>query len=196
MKFLIKKSILLIVTLSLGFFVFGCQKSAPPTYYINPNVDFSFFKKVAVMPLNNLTNEKSAGEIVRQVIISELLASGLVEVVIPGEVMAAVNELAIQNISSLNERQINALGKVLNVEAIILGSVEEYGESRTGTISSPEVTISLLMADAGTGNIIWSITSTRGGAGFMARHFGAKSMTMSETVLAVVRDAIQTLASY
>jgi len=193
MKF-INRNILAVFICVLLFIVSGCRGSVPLNYYINPDIDFSYFKRVAVMPLNNLTNDKSAGEIVRQVVISELLASGLVDVVIPGEVIAAVNEMGIQNISSLSAKQINALGKALNVEAIIMGSVEQYGESRTGNISTPEVTVTLMMADTGTGNIIWSITATRGGAGFMARHFGARSNTMSETVLAVVRDAIRTLA--
>ena len=37
---------------------------------------------------------------------------------------------------------------------------------------------------------------TRGGLDFMARHFGAKSETMSEVVQGVVREAIQTLVEY
>lgn len=195
MRFFRKNTLLLFICIML-FFISGCRGGAPLNYYINPDIDFSYFKKVAVMPLNNLTTDKTSGEIVRQVVISELLASGLVDVVIPGEVMAVVNELGIQNIGSLNARQINALGKALNVEAVIMGAVEQYGESRVGNISTPEVTITLMMADTGTGNIIWSVTATRGGAGFMARHFGARSKTMSETVLAVVRESIDTLAGY
>ena len=50
-----------------------------------------------------------------------------------------------------------------------------------------------MMADTSSGSIIWSVTKTRGGAGFMARHFGARADTMSEAVLKVVREAIQTL---
>jgi hypothetical protein len=148
------------------------------------------------MPMDNLTDEKFAGEIVRHVVISELLASGLVDVVVPGEVMAAINKLGIKSISSLSTEQIKAIGRALKVEAVIMGSVEEYGERRIGNISAPVVTITLMMADTGTGTIIWSVTKTGGGANFLARHFGAKSKTMSETVLAVVRDAIQTLYEY
>ncbi|MBI4849739.1 MAG: hypothetical protein HY808_14410 [Nitrospirae bacterium] len=179
--------------LLIFLFTSGCGGKAP-VYHIREDIDFSYFKKVAVMPLDNLSNDRTAGEVVRQVVISELLSSGLVDVVVPGEVMAAVSELDIKNISSLSEKQIKALGKALKVEALIMGSVEQYGESRSGNISAPEVTITLMMADAGTGNIIWSITTTRGGAGFMARHFGARSETMSETVLTAVREAIRTLA--
>ena len=188
-KYILTLTILITVMLS------GCGGKAP-VYHIDPNVDFSFFKNVAVLPLDNLTNNKSSGEIVKQMVISELLASGLVDVVIPGEVMSAISELGIQNISSLNKTQIKALGNALKVEAVIMGSVEQYGEVRSGNMSAPEVTITLMMAEVESGNVVWSITLTRGGLDFMARHFGAKSETMSEVVQGVVREAVQTLVEY
>lgn len=177
------------------FMISGCRSSTP-TYHISQDIDFSFYKTVAVMPLENFTNDRFAGEIVRQVIISELLASGLVDVIVPGEVMRAVNELGITSLSSLNANEIKALGTALKVEAIIMGSVEEYGETRMGSISAPQVTVTMMMADIGTGSIVWSITNTRGGASFMARHFGARHETISETVLLLVRESIQTLFAY
>ena len=191
---LCKKYILTFMALIMVMFS-GCAGNGP-VYHISPNVDFSFFKHVAVLPLNNLTNNKMAGEIVNQVIISELLASGLVDVVIPGEVMSAINEMGAQNISTLNKDQIKTLGAALNIESVIMGSVEQYGDVKLGNMSAPEITITLMMAEIESGNIIWSITLTRGGLDFMARHFGAQSETMSEAVLGVVREAIQTLVQY
>jgi len=172
--------------------VSGCRSSAP-VYHIREDIDFSYFKKVAVMPLDNLTPERAAADIVRQIVTSELLASGLVDVIVPGEVMTALNDLDIKNISSLNEKQIQAIGKSLQVEGLIIGAVEKYGETRIGNVSAPEATITLMMADTGSGNIVWSMTGTRGGADFMARHFGAKSETMSETVMVLIRGMVQTL---
>ena len=189
------KKYILTLTILITVMLSGCGGNAP-VYHIDPNVDFSFFKNVAVLPLDNLTNNKAAGEIVKQMVISELLASGLVDVVIPGEVMSAISELGIQNISSLNKNQIKALGNALNVEAVIMGSVEQYGEVRSGNMSAPEVTVTLMMAEIESGDIIWSITLSRGGLDFMARHFGAKSETMSEIVQGVIREAIQTLVEY
>ena len=93
----------------------GCRSSGI-IYHINENVDFSFIKRVAVMPMDNLTNEKSANEIVRHVVISELLASGLVEVVVPGEVMYAINRLNIKNISSHCCK--NTTNKIIEVDAV------------------------------------------------------------------------------
>lgn len=188
-----KKKYLITLIFAL-FIISGCRSSGIPTYHISEDIDFSFYKRIAVMPLDNLTNEKFAGDIVRQVVISEILASGLIDVIVPGEVMSVVNDLGIKTVTALSAGQIKSLGKALGVEAVILGSVEEYGTVKLGSVNAPQVTITLMMADTSTGFIVWSITKTRGGAGFMARHFGARHETISETVLMLVRDAIQTLA--
>ncbi|UCD35581.1 MAG: hypothetical protein JSU90_01750 [Nitrospiraceae bacterium] len=171
----------------------GCRR-ATPVYHMSEDVDFSFYKRVAVLPLENFTNERYAGEIVREVVVSELLASGLVDVVFPGDVRSAMNDLEITSVSSLTADQIKLLGNALKVEALIVGAVEEYGMVKVGNVSAPQVTISLMMADAGSGSIVWSISRTRGGASFLARHFGARHETISETVLYLVREAVQTLA--
>ncbi|MCG2720759.1 MAG: hypothetical protein L6290_01930, partial [Thermodesulfovibrionales bacterium] len=94
---------------------------------------------------------------------------------------------------SPNSEQLQSIGKSLKVQGLILGAVNKYGEIREGNVSAPEVAITLMMADSSSGSIIWSVTKTRGGASFMAKHFGARADTMSETVLQVVRESIQTL---
>jgi TolB-like protein len=173
--------------------VTGCRSIGPSWFYVRQDTDFSFIKRVAVLPMENLSNDKFAADIVSDLVVSELLASGLVDVVIPGDVTAALNKLDIKSISSPSAEQIKALGKALRVEAVITGTIEQYGETTFGNVSSPEVTISFMMTDVGSGSIIWSVTKTRGGLSFMAKHFGARSETLSETVLAVVREAILTL---
>ena len=194
LKFLKKK--ILVSVIFIVFIIPGCGGKGARVFHIRQDIDFSFIKRVGVLPLDNLTAERFAGEAVRQVVISELLASGLVDVVVPGECVAAVEKLGPKSISSLTAEQIKAIGNALKVQAVILGSVERFGEVRIGNVPAPEVAITLMMADVSSGSIIWSITKTRGGAGFMARHFGARSETMSETVLEVVREAIQTLIKY
>ncbi|MEW6570410.1 MAG: hypothetical protein AB1390_04450 [Nitrospirota bacterium] len=190
------KQLLSLSSIFFLLFISGCGGKGSPAFYISQDVDFSFIKRVAVLPLENLTNEKFAGDAVRQVVISELLASGLVDVVCPGDVASALDSLKIKHGQTLNAEQIKAVGKALKVQAVIMGAVNKYGEIREGNVSAPEVSITLLMADTSSGSIIWSITKTRGGPSFWAKHFGARSDTMSETVLKVVREAIQTLYEY
>ena len=180
----------MLLTVSLSF---SCAGRGTPSFYIRQDYDFSFIKKVAVLPLDNLTNEKFAGEAVRQVVICELLTTGLVDVIVPGDADAAIDKLGLRSFKLPNEEQIKTIGNALKVQAVVFGSVEKFGEVRSGNITAPEVTITLMMADASSGSIVWSATKTGGGASFMARHFGAKSETMSEAVLRVVREAIQTL---
>jgi hypothetical protein len=177
----------------LLFISFGCAGRGTPSFYIRQDYDFSYLKKVAVLPLDNLTNEKFAADAVRQVVICELLSTGLVDVAVPGEADAAVDKLGVKSVRSLNAEQIKTVGNVLKVQAVVLGAVDKFGEVRIGNISAPEVTITLMMADTSSGSIVWSVTKTGGGASFMARHFGARSETMSEAVIRVVREAIQTL---
>jgi hypothetical protein len=186
----------LFVILCTTLLVSGCRTNRPPTFHISPDTDFSFIQRIAVVPFDNLTAVRAADEIVRQVVISEFLASGLVDVVVPGEVTSVLNSLGVKSTSSLNADHIRTIGKALKVEAVVMGSVEQYGFQKMGTVSAPELTVTLMMADTSTGSIIWSVTKTGGGASFMARHFGAKSKTMSETVLSVVREAIETFTEY
>ena len=190
------KKYILAGTLFLLCISFGCGGKGTPAFYISHDIDFSFIKKVAVLPLDNLTNERFAGDTIRQVVISELLASGLVDVACPGDAIAAIETLKLKPGQPLSADQIKAVGKALKVQAVVLGAVNKFGEVKEGNVSAPEVAITLMMADTGSGTIIWSVTKTRGGAGFMARHFGARSETMSETMLKVIREALQTLYKY
>jgi len=173
-----------------------CGGKGTPSFYMNQDVDFSFIKRVAVLPFENLTNERFAGDMVRQVVISELLATGLVEVTVPGDPISAIEKLRLKPGDPISADQIKTVGKDLKVQAVILGAVEEFGEVRYGNVSAPEVSITIMMADTSSGSIIWSVTKSKGGAGFWARHFGARSDTMSETVIAVVREALKTLFEY
>ena len=175
------------------FIISGCAGRGTPSFYIRQDYDFSFVKKVAVLPLDNLTNEKFAADAVRQVVVCEFLSTGLADVAVPGEAEAAVDKLGLKSIRALSAEQIKTLGNSLKVQAVVFGSVEKFGEVRIGNISAPEVTITLMMADTTSGSIVWSVTKTGGGASFAARHFGARSETMSEAVIRVVKEAIETL---
>ncbi len=190
------KSFLLGCMLCMMVFVPGCGGGSTATYHIRQDVDFGFIKRIAVLPMDNLTGDRYAGDVVRQVVISELLASGLADVVVPGEVVAALDKMGPKSISALTTEQLKALGNTLKVQAFVLGSVEKFGEVRVGNVSAPEISITLMLADAGSGSIIWSATRTTGGAGFMARHFGARTDTLSESVLKIVRATLQTLTKY
>jgi hypothetical protein len=187
------KALKTFILISLAVILFGCAGGGAPSFYIRQDYDFSYIKKIAVLPLDNLTNEKFAADAVRQVVVCEFLSTGLVDVAVPGEAETAFDKLGLRSVRALSAEQIKTLGSTLKVQAVVFGAVEKFGEVRIGNISAPEVTITLMMADTTSGSIVWSVTKTGGGASFAARHFGARSETMSEAVIRVVREAIETL---
>lgn len=176
--------------LLLLLLVVGCAR---PQFFIHSTYDFSLVKKVAVLPLENLTSDQQAGERVRKAVIAELLAAGVVDVIEPGQVNRALNLLNIQSVSSISVDDFKKLGASLGVQALFLGSLDVYDRITLGGGSFPEVTISLRALDPGTGTIVWSATHSGGGVGIVGRLFGFGGDTMSEATQKTVRAALQTL---
>jgi hypothetical protein len=133
---------------------------------------------------------------VRQLVVSELLLSNIVDVALPGDTVVALDKAGVRTVSAISAEKIKEIGNSLKVQAVILGTVEKYGEMRSGNFTAPEVAITLMMADTASGSILWSVTKTAVGDSFMARHFGARSDTLSELTLRVVRECIRTLGQY
>ena len=179
-----------IAIISLLIFTLGC--GGGPKYYTKPNFELNNIKRVAVLPFNNFTSDEYAAEKIRKSVITELLSRGI-DVIEPGEVTKVLRELKIKSFSFINITDIQNLGKTLGVETVMMGSVEAFGISKGISVSYPEVSINLMLVEASSGNIIWSIWHTVGGPSFWTRHFGAEGITLSEAANKVVKEAIDTL---
>jgi hypothetical protein len=176
------------VLASLG----GCAsaKSGP---YVNPKFDFSLVKRVAVLPLETLAQDQSAGEKVRRLLVTEVLASGVVDVVEIGQVNRVLGQQGVQSLATLGPEDFKRLGEALKVQALILGSVDTYDRVSTGGTTAPEVTISLRAIDVSSGGIVWSTTNTGGGMGLAGKLFGLTSDSLSEVARKTVHEAVGTL---
>lgn len=181
----------LLLTLSYLLIVSGCV-SINPKHYVRQQVDYKSIKKIAVLPFETLTSDEFAGEKIRQSVITELLSRGI-DVIEPGEVTRTLVELKIRSLGSIKTTDIQNIAKTLGVEALMMGSVEAYGISRGISVTYPEVTIHLKLVEASSGNTIWSVCHTSGGASFWTRHFGAEGISLSEAASKVVKEAIDTL---
>lgn len=189
-----KKWILCLISgLLLACVCLGCARHRPSNSFVRQNFDFSFVKKIAVVPFDNLTNDKFAAEHIRRLTINELLVAGMPDVLISGEVSALIKPARGEQTAALSSEDIKKIGKALNAEAVLTGAVERYEEPKGGATSAPEITISLIMYETDSAAIIWSVTASSGGAGFATRHFGARTDTISEAAAKVVKAAIRTL---
>lgn len=180
----------LIIIFLMVMFITAC--AAGVKRYIRPDFDIGGITKVAVLTLENLTSEKYASEKIKNIIIMELLTRGI-DVIEPGEVIRALKEMKIRNSGSVSSDDIKRLGRLLNVDAVIMGSVETYSISKGITVSYPEVSVNLRMHESANSNIVWSVWHTTGGASFWTRHFGTEGRTLDEAAKRVIRDAFDTL---
>lgn len=178
--------------LILLFFLFSSGCSGPMTY-INPSVDFSYIKRVAVAPIINLTNDKFAGEKVMNVVATEILRRGVFDVVEFGEVSKVLREEGLKQDNLVGKQLAVRAGKRLNIEAIVIGSVMQYGVSNIGRSSFPEVSISLKLVDVNSYTILWETKHNLKGANILDQLFGMHRDSPEDLCKEVIEAMIDTL---
>lgn len=183
-------SLVLIPFILLTLLISGCSNRVKQ--YTNPEINVIDVKKVAVLPLDNLTSHKYADRKIAGVLIMDLLSRGI-DVIEPGEVNAALKTRRVRPSTSLPVAIIKEMGEHLKVDAMIYGSVSTFEMQKGITVSYPEASIYLTMIDVRSGDIIWSAWHTSGGASFWTRHFGSEGATLDETARMVVKEAFDTL---
>lgn len=174
-------------------FVFLVACATTSDTYIDPNMDFGAIKTVAVMPFTSLTRDPVIAERVRDVFINKLISTGAVYVLPTGEVARGVARSEIQNPTALSAEEIIKLGGIIKVQAVITGTVREYGEVRSGTTSANVISLSLQMIETQTGKIVWTASSTKGGIIIWDRLFGGGGQPMNKITEKAMDDLINKL---
>jgi len=188
-----KKPHRVIAMLALGAVLatVGCG-GIRPTRFVNPDFDFGFVEKIGVLPLENLTTDRQVSERATRMLITELLSVGAVDVVEPGEVETTYAR-TVEGRGEPTREQLVAMGQELDAQALLIGSVAQSNEVRSGTISVPVVTIDLRLIETDTGATVWAATHTERGAGAGAKFLGTGGEPISETTRKCIRTLIQEL---
>mgnify|MGYP003383737325 CR=1 FL=1 len=111
---------------------------------------------------------------------ARLLAAQAVYVLPVGEVARGIAKTEVQAPSSPMIEEVVKLGAFLKVDAVITGVVREYGETRSGTSTANIISMSIQLIETGTGKIVWSGSSTKGGIGFWNRLIGGGGQPMNK----------------
>ncbi|HKI87351.1 MAG TPA: hypothetical protein VKA53_11470 [Thermoanaerobaculia bacterium] len=187
-RFLAFISILGVVALS------ACASGLKPTKFINPKFNFAYVERVAVLPFANFSHDSEAGPRATRMMITELLATGAVDVVEPGEVQAALDKFGNRVITPSTE-QIVALGKELKVQAVIQGSVTQSEVMRSGLVGIPVVSLDVHMIETDSGAAVWAASVTKKGSSLAAKILGTGGEPISETTQRAIRELVATLMS-
>lgn len=157
------------------------------------NMDFGAIHTVAIMPFNNLTRDGATGERVKDVYSTALLASGAVYALPAGEVYRGITRTGITNPAAPSPEEVVKLGKFIKADAILTGTLREYGEVRSGSAVGYIISLSIQIMEAQTGRIVWSASSTKGGVSITDRLLGGGGEPMNPLTEKAVDDLINKL---
>jgi hypothetical protein len=179
--------------LLLIFLALCLSACAGSVKYRDPNMDFGSVQKVAVLPFTNLTKDDKAADRVRDVFINMLMATGGLYLLPPGEVARGISRAQLADRTAPSEEEVKRLGGVLSVDTVMTGLVREYGEVRSGSVSSNLISLSMMMYEVKTGKVVWSASSTKGGVSTTDRLFGGGGKPMNVVTEEAVIDLINKL---
>jgi hypothetical protein len=182
----------LVVVSALALTGCAAKRNEAVTYH-DPSMDFSLIRSVAVVPFENRTADRNAGEIVRDILMTMLQATGAVYVVPPGEVGRGLSRVSADQQSMPTPEEVVELAANVSADAVITGAVLEYGQARSGTASANLVTVTVRMMEGETGRVIWSAASTKGGVTAGDRLVGGGGRPMAGVTEAAVEDLLDKL---
>ncbi len=111
-------------------------------------------KNVAIMPLKAET--ELIGNSVADMVMTQLLRSGKYEVMERSRLNQVLGEAELA-MSGLSDSKLADLGAMAGAEAIVTGTVEEYGTVASRGKALPNVALSVRLVDCASGKILWSV---------------------------------------
>ena len=171
----------------------ACGTPSRLTYYHDPNMDFGAVRTVAVLPFENLTDDKLAAERVRDIFANSLLATGAVYLFPPCYVARGIVIAGISNPTAPSQEETVKFAGIIKVDVLITGVVTEYGRVRSGPASANVISFSLQMTEVQTQRVIWTASSTKGGISIWDRLFGSGGEPMNDVTMAAIDDILDKL---
>ena len=150
------------LTVSVIISVYGCATSEE---FVRPDTNFTKYKRVAVLPLVDYPAFPGSGVQVADIISMKLLSSKLT-ILDRIQTSQILNEQSIGMSGIIDNNTAPEVGKILGVQALLTGSINEYGTTTVDIqvvqggkpapmdISAAGITLKLI--DCETGQIIWA----------------------------------------
>ena len=131
---------------------FARTRSSEANVYMAPNPPH--VEKVAIMPFKAPT--ELIGSAVSDLFVTEMLRAGRYTIVERSQMAQVLNEAEL-GLAGLSDRQAIEMGAMMGADAVIVGTVSEYGASAQRGRTWPVVGISTRLVDCDTGRVVWSV---------------------------------------
>lgn len=187
--------LVLCAVMLIVLFTGGCGGKSVKKTFLRENVDLGFITRVAVLPFENQSSEKFAGEKIRNITVTHVLAREAFDAVDKGLVDSALQEEAIEPGKPLDLNSIKRLGQRLNVQAFVMGSVEEAGTGKSGSYAYSEWSLTLRLVETNAAVVLWQASGHRSGDSLMGRLFGLTPQDSYQVADKLVKSLLRSLPS-
>ncbi|MBE0598782.1 MAG: hypothetical protein IH614_16120 [Desulfuromonadales bacterium] len=184
---------LLLASVIVLLLLAGCSARNQTKSFMRKEVDLSYIQNVAVLPFENLGGGAGAAQRTREIIMTQVLASGLFNVVDKGRVDSTLRTEAIEPGTPIDGPTLRRLGQRLETQAFLLGSVEQAADARTGGAVYPEISLTLRLIDAESGSVLWQSSGRGSGYSLMDRLFGVTPKNSFQVTLDLVSKMLVTI---
>ncbi|MDH4227925.1 MAG: hypothetical protein OEV59_09305 [Deltaproteobacteria bacterium] len=141
-----------------------------------------------------MSGDQFAGEKIRSIVTIDLMSRKAFDVLEQGEVAKHLGVVLRSvgadtgNVVGLDKDTLKMIGEKLGAQAVIMGSVDEYPVTESGTVS-----ISLRMLDTASGTLLWQSNATVHSKGFLKDLVGLGGTHKSDASKKVVKKVLNTL---
>lgn len=157
--------------------------------YMRPDTSVAHIQTIAVMPFEG----EVRAERIRELTITNLLSSGSFEVLDKGQVDSTLMQEGIfDGAVPIDLYDIERLGNMLNVQALLFGTVEIEKQSR-GSASFTVITLTFRLIDTETGILLWQTSGKGDGYSYLDRLLGLRPKDDFVLTLELLNELFVTL---
>ena len=183
----------LLVMLFFTALLAGCGGSTTKEHFIREDVSFDFIQRIAVLPFQNNTKEKYVNERARDIAITQILSLGISDVVDKGIVDSVMREEAMDPNTALDLINLNRLGQRLNVQAFLIGVIDDVGDVHRGSQKFPQIAMTLRLVDTKASVVLWQASGRRSSESSMGRMFGTNPGDSFHVTMKLLHDLLSTM---
>ncbi len=175
----------------LCVFMLSCaakREIGPP-----PVADVFNIKRVAVLPFANMSAVPDAGDVVAGLFVTELFRTKRFYVEEPGNIVQFIGQERMSSIGEIEMEKLRALCNRLNLDAAIVGTVEEFDDGRSFGAPTPVVSVTARMVEPREGKIIWSAQNKKKGSDYSIAFDIGRVRTVTALAKKVVSEMVGAL---
>jgi TolB-like protein len=180
----------------LAFVLFslaGCSATIDFESFLRQEVTLDYVKKVAVLPFANNSTDPLASLRCREIIMTEVMASGRFEVVEKGQVDSLLKAEAIDPGAPIDAPLLRRLAQRLGVQAFLMGSVDDVGVNQIGNAAYPVFSMSMRLVDSESDLVLWQASGRKTGYSIWGRLFGIGYKDSFQVTLELIRTLLATM---